>query len=47
MIDKTKEIETLIDRAAKSEKSEDAMRFTQAACNAASAMCGVNAALKG
>jgi len=47
MIDKTKEIETLIEQAAKSKDSGDAMRFSQAACNAASAMCGVNAALKG
>lgn len=36
--DKQTAVETLIDKAAKSEKSEDAMRFSQAACNAASAM---------
>ena len=37
--DKSKEIEALIDKASKAEKSEDAMRFSQAACNAASAWC--------
>ncbi len=40
-MDKTKEVETLIEKAAKSEKSEDAIRFSQAACNAANAMCAV------
>ena len=43
MNDKNKEIEVLIDKAAKSEKSDDALRFSQAACNAANAvMCAVN-----
>ena len=41
MNDKRKEIEQLIDRAAKSHDSQDAMRFSQAACNAANAMCTV------
>lgn len=36
--DKNKEIELLIDKAAKAESSEDALRFSQAACNAASAV---------
>ena len=36
--DKTKEIELLIDKAAKSEKSDDALHFSQAACNAANAV---------
>lgn len=40
-MDKTKEVETLIDKAAKADKSEDALRFSQAACNAANAMCSV------
>ena len=44
MNDKTKEVEQLIDKAAKSEKSEDALRFSQAACNAANAMCSVKSA---
>lgn len=41
MNDKSKEVELLIEKAAKAEKSEDALRFSQAACNAANAMCGV------
>ncbi len=32
-----KEVETLIEKAAKADKSEDAMRFSQAAVNAANA----------
>ena len=40
-MDKTKEVEALIEKAAKTEKSEDALRFSQAACNAANAMCAV------
>ena len=32
------EVEQLIDKAVKAEKSEDALRFSQAACNAANAM---------
>jgi hypothetical protein len=43
MTDKTKEIESLIDKAAKAEKSEDAIRFSQAACNAANALCALKA----
>ena len=35
---KRKEIELLIDKAAKAEKSDDAMRFSQAACNSANTM---------
>lgn len=41
MTDKVKAIETLIEKAAKAEKSEDAMRFSQAACNAANALCAL------
>jgi hypothetical protein len=44
MTDKTKEVEQLIDKAAKADKSEDALRFSQAACNAANAMCSVKVA---
>jgi hypothetical protein len=43
MNDKTKQVEELIDKAAAAEKSEDALRFSQAACNAANAMCAVKA----
>lgn len=43
---KRKEVEMLIDKAANADKSEDAMRFSQAACNAASAMrCIISAEL--
>ena len=34
-------VEKLIDRAATAEKSEDAMRLSQAATNAANAMCAL------
>lgn len=34
----TSQIETLIMRAAHAEKSDDALKFSQAACNAANAM---------
>jgi hypothetical protein len=34
-------VETLILRAASAEKSDDALKFAQAACNAANAMCAV------
>lgn len=44
MTNKTKEVEQLIDKAAKAEKSEDALRFSQAACNAANALCALNTA---
>lgn len=42
---KSKEVESLIERAAKAEKSEDAMRFSQAACNSANALCALKIAL--
>jgi hypothetical protein len=32
-------VEKLIEKAAKAEKSDDAMRFSQAAANAANALC--------
>ena len=38
-------VEALITKAATAEKSEDAMRFSQAACNAANAMCALQIAL--
>ena len=38
MKDVTKEIETLIEKAASAEKSDDALKFSQAACNAANAV---------
>lgn len=36
-------VEALIAKAAHAEKSEDAMRFSQAANNAANALCGLYA----
>ena len=41
MTDATKQIETLFEKAAKAEDSADALRFSQAACNIANAMCAV------
>lgn len=37
-VDVSKEVESLVKKAEQSEKSDDAMRFSQAACNAANAM---------
>lgn len=36
-------VESLIAKAAQAAKSEDAMRFSQAALNAANAMCSIQA----
>ena len=36
-----KHVEAMIEKAAKAEKSDDAMKFSQAACNAANAMCAL------
>jgi len=44
MNDKTKEVEVLVDKAAKSSDSADALRFSQAACNVAIAMCAARIA---
>lgn len=46
MNENEKAVDSLIQKAAKAEKSEDAMRFSQAACNAANAMCGLRGAGK-
>ena len=45
MLDKIAEVERLIDKAAEAAKSEDALRFSQAACNAANAICALKTAL--
>ena len=42
MTDTQKQIEELISKAAKTTDSGDAMRFTQAACNAANAWAVLN-----
>jgi hypothetical protein len=44
MNNKREEVESLIDKAATASKSEDALRFSQAACNAANALCALTAA---
>lgn len=38
---KDNQISELIDKAAKAEDSGDALRFSQAACNAANALCAL------
>ena len=37
-----KAVEVMIQKAAQAEKSDDALKFSQAACNAANAMCSLN-----
>lgn len=37
-------VQDMIAKAAKSEKSDDALKFSQAACNAANAMCALGTA---
>ena len=37
----TTQVENLILNAAKADKSDDALKFSQAACNAANAMCAL------
>jgi len=44
MTSNTTAVEALIKKAADADKSEDAMRFSQAACNAANAMCALKIA---
>ena len=46
MNDLQKQVETLIEKASKAEKSDDALKFSQAATNAANAMCALNAATR-
>lgn len=36
-----KHVESMIEKAAKADKSDDALKFSQAACNAANAMCAL------
>lgn len=43
-MDKTKQVEELIDKAAKADKSEDAVRYSQAACNVANSLCSLKVA---
>jgi len=39
-------IEALVNKASKAEKSDDALRFSQAACNVANSMCAFKIAKK-
>lgn len=39
-------VEDLIRKAGESEKADDALKFSQAACNAANAMCALKEAVK-
>lgn len=41
LIDVTDEVQTLVKKAAEAPDSADAMRFSQAACNASNAMIGL------
>lgn len=41
MYELKKQVESMIDKAAAAYKSEDALRFSQAALNAANAMCAL------
>ena len=44
MSEMKKHVETLIEKAGKSEKADDALKYSQAACNAANAMCALKTA---
>lgn len=37
----SKHVEELIEKAAKADRADDAMKFSQAACNAANALCAL------
>jgi hypothetical protein len=41
MTDKAQEVEMLIAKAARAANSGDALRYSQAACNAANAICAI------
>lgn len=45
-IDVTEQIESLVKKAEAADKSDDALRFSQAACNAANAMACLRNILK-
>jgi hypothetical protein len=38
------EVKEMITKAAKADKADDALKFSQAACNAANAMCSLETA---
>lgn len=45
MTDMKTHVQTMIKKAAEASKADDAMKFAQAACNAANAMCALGTAL--
>jgi len=47
MEDQEKQIKELIAKAAKADKSDDALKFSQAAFNSANALCSLNTAKRG
>jgi hypothetical protein len=46
-MDKTEQVSALIDKAAAATNAVDALQYSQAACNAANAMCSVRHAREG
>lgn len=44
MSEMQKHVEQMIEKAGKAEKSDDALKYSQAACNAANAMCALASA---
>ncbi len=46
MTDAKMQVEAMIKKAAESDKADDAMKFSQAALNAANAMCSLKDAIK-
>lgn len=41
MADMKTHVENMIEKAAKTDKADEALKFSQAACNAANAMCAL------
>jgi hypothetical protein len=44
MTDQRQQVETMIKKASETDKADDAMKFSQAALNAANAMCSLETA---
>ena len=43
-VDVSEQVRSLVNKAEQAEKSDDALKFSQAACNAANAACAANSA---
>jgi hypothetical protein len=41
-VDVSQQVKSLVNKAEQAEKSDDALKFSQAACNAANAACAAN-----